>query len=91
MELQARAIQAMAAATEEGFSVTGTKVPVVVSYKFKANEALAKSADSNIRFYPHEHGDKGGANICIDFPFANPQFRWDNIKFKYRHFYQLLV
>lgn len=65
--------------------ITGTKVPVVVSYKFKANEALTKSEGSNIRFYPYEHGDKGGANICVDFPFTKPQFRWDNIKFNLKN------
>jgi len=65
--------------------ITGTNVPVVVSYKFKANEALTKSAGSNIRFYPYEHGDKGGQSVCVDFPFTTPQFRWDNIKFNLKN------
>ncbi len=65
--------------------ITGTNVPVVVSYKFKANEALTKSAGSNIRFYPYEHGDKGGQCVCVDFPFTTPQFRWDNIKFNLKN------
>ena len=60
--------------------ITGTNVPVKVKYKFKANEALHKT-ESEIRFYPYEHADKGGTCICVDFPYKKPQFRWDGIKF----------
>ena len=59
---------------------TGTNVPVKVKYKFIANEALHKT-ESEIRFYPYEHGDKGGTCICVNFPYSTPRFRWDNIKF----------
>ena len=65
--------------------ITGTNIPVVVSYKFKANEALTKSAGTNIRFCPYVHGDQGGQCVCVDFPFTTPQFRWDNIKFNLKN------
>ena len=60
--------------------VTGSNVPVKVSFKFKANQALTES-ESHIRFYPYDNGDRGGGNICLDFSYTKPQFRWDNVKF----------
>jgi len=61
-------------------TVTGTNVPIKVSFKFKANEALTAS-ESHIRFYPYDNGDRGGGNICLDFAYTKPQFRWDGVKF----------
>lgn len=60
--------------------ITGTNVPVKVKYKFKANKALSQS-ESEVRFYPYQSGEKGGACICLDFPYSTPRFRWDSIRF----------